>query len=92
MRKHNKNEQCGELVVTGHAKVIIPLIDLPHRVEVHFKHKPGPPPCDPHPHKKDKLEYEVHRHYTGHCRHQYTLVIKWKVHSIREISWHVYYC
>lgn len=90
--KKHKNEQSGKLVVVGCEKVIIPLRDLPHRVEVHFKRKEAPPPCDPHNHHIDKLEYEVHRHYHGHCRNQYTLVIKWKVHDIREILWHVYYC
>lgn len=91
-RKQHRNEQSGDLVVVGNSKVIIPLRDLPFRVEVHFRKKPGPVPCDPHHRKKDKLKYEVHRHYVGHCRNQYTLVIKWQVHSIREIFWNVYYC
>jgi len=90
-KRYKKSKQEGRLVVVGKAKITIPLLDLPHRVEVHFKRKPPSPPCDHHRKHHDKLEYEVHRHYVSHCSHQYTLVIKWKVHSIREIFWHVYY-
>jgi hypothetical protein len=87
-----KNEQGGELVVVGHDKAYIPLKDLPHRVDVQFRHKKEPPPCDPHHHHPDELEYEVHRNYGDHYHnHHYTLIIKWKVHDVREIIWFASY-
>jgi hypothetical protein len=93
MRKLKKRfEQSGTLVVVGKASVVIPLLDFPHRVEVYFKKKSVPLPCDPGPKKKDKLVYKVYRHYLSHCRHTYTLFIEWKVKDIREITWNVYYC
>jgi len=90
--KHTKNEEGGELIVVGHDKVHIPLIEFPHRVEVQFKHV-TPPSCDPHHHHhhhSDELEWEVHRNYGGHHKHQFTLIIKWKVHEVREIFWRAY--
>lgn len=88
---HSKNEQGGELVVVGHDKASIPLLEFPHRVEVQFKAKNEPPPCDPHHHHHhDELEWEVHRHHEGH-QHKYTLSIKWKVYDVREIFWIAYY-
>ena len=82
----------GHLVVVGKSKIIIPLRDMPYRVEVYFKKNPGPPPCVPIKKNRDRLEYKVIRSYTSHCRQMYTLVIKWKVHGIREIFWNAYYC
>lgn len=85
-----RNEEGGELVVVGEDKVSIPLKAFPYKVEVHFKHKPEPPPCDPHHHPHhDELEWEVHRNYYGY--HAYTLIVKWKVFDVREIFWTVYY-
>jgi hypothetical protein len=94
MFKHkNRKEQRGDLVVVGSAKVVIPLLDFPHRIEVQFKRKLGPPPCDPCHHRRlDKLKYKVYRHYMSHCKNAYTLVIEWDVHDIREIFWQAYYC
>ena len=88
--KH-RNEEGGELVVSGADKVSIPLLAFPHKVEVEFKKKHHhPPPCDPHHHPHhDELEWEVHRNYHGH--HAYTLLIKWNVSDLREIFWTVYY-
>jgi hypothetical protein len=84
------NQQGGELVVIGHDKVKLRLLDMPHRIEVYFKHKSSPPPCDPHPHKHpDMLSWDLHR---SHGRGgMYTLNISWKVHEYREIIWRVYY-
>jgi hypothetical protein len=85
----HRNEEGGELVVSGEDKVRIPLLAYPHRVEVTFKHKHHPPPCDqPDPHY-DQLEWEVHNNYYG--PHRFTLIIKWKVFDLREIIWTAYY-
>lgn len=88
------NRQGGELVVIGHDKVQIKLLDMPHRVEVFFKRKDCVPvPCDPDHHKHkhpDMLSYELHRNY-GRRNGLFTLNIKWKVHEYREIVWRVYY-
>lgn len=85
-----KEEQGGELIVTGHDKVEIHLKDFPHKVDVVFKHKHEPPPCDSHHHHlHDRLEWEVHRNYSHH--HAYTLIIKWHVSEVREIMWFAYY-
>lgn len=86
---HPRNEEGGELVVTGSDEIKIPLKDFPHKVDVVFKHKHHPPPCDPHHHHHDELEWEVQRHHHGH--HTYHLIIKWRVYDIREIIWQVYY-
>lgn len=88
--RHNIKHQTGDLTVTGHAHVTINLDDLPHSVEVKFKPKHEPPPCDPHHHHHhhhdhDELEWNVHRNFEMH--HAYTLVIKWKVSNVREIIW-----
>lgn len=85
-----KLKQYGNLVVTGCSKVVIHLQDLPHNIEVHFKHN-NPVPCDSKPIKHDKLSYVVRKHY-GNCKSRYTLTIKWKVHGIREIFWNAYFC
>lgn len=84
-----KIEEGGELVVTGHDKISIPLADFPRRINVVFKHKHEPPPCDPHHHHHvDELEWEIHKHHGGHGHsHLHTLVIRWKVRDIREIVW-----
>jgi hypothetical protein len=85
-------EQGGDLVVIGHNQAHIPLLDFPHRVEVVFRNKHEPPPCDPHHHHHhhDKLEWEVKKNQRGHHVH-YTLIIDWQVHDIREIIWTVFY-
>lgn len=87
-----KNEQGGELVVIGQGCVDIHLTDFPHRVDVFFKKKHGPPPCDPHHHKHrhDELRWKTHRGNRKHS-HVYTLHIEWDVHEYREIVWLVYY-
>lgn len=86
-----RNEQGGELVVLGHGKVQLHLKDYPHKIEVFFKKKPAPPPCDPHHHLKfDELEWQVHRVHRG-PGHVYTLDIAWNVHEIREIIWLAYF-
>lgn len=87
--------QTGELIVSQHGEVEIPLRDLPHRVEVFFKPIHEPPTCDHghhhhhhHPHHKDHLEWEIHKRSHGHT---HVLEIKWKVHDVREIIWSVSY-
>jgi hypothetical protein len=86
-----RNEEGGELVAVGSDTVRLPLQGLPHRVEVKFRHKHEPPPCDPHHHHHhhDELEWSIHRDNTHH--HEFTLVIKWKVYDVREIFWVAYY-
>lgn len=84
-----RNEQGGELVVTGQDQVVIPLKDFPHRVEVKFKHKEEPPPCDIN-HNYDELDWEVHRNYNSNT-HQFVLKISWKVQDVRELFWVAYY-
>lgn len=86
----HRNEEGGELIVVGHDKVEIPLKDFPHRVEVMFKHKHEPPPCDPHHHHHtDRLEWEIHRNF--HSHHAYSLHIRWHVSEVREIIWVAYF-
>jgi hypothetical protein len=87
-----RNEQGGELIVTGTGEVQIHLLDNPHRVDVFFKKKHGPPPCDPHHHghHHDKLGWRVTRGPHGHYQ-AYTLTIDWNVYEYREIFWLVYY-
>lgn len=88
---HPRNEQGGELVVVGCDKVQIHLKDCPHRVDVFFKKKRGPAPCDPHHHHHvDELQWKLHQGFHGH-HHRYTLNIEWDVREIREIVWLVYY-
>jgi len=89
-----RNEQGGELVVTNSGHVKIHLKDNPHRVEVFFKKKNAPPPCDPHHgHHHDRLEWRIQRSHHGHHGHHYAfeLHINWHVHEIREIFYIVYY-
>ena len=87
-----KNTQGGELVVIGKGFVNIHLVDFPHRVDVFFKKKHSPPPCDPHHHKHghDELEWKVRRGHRGH-HYSSSLHIEWDVHEYREIVWLVYY-
>lgn len=86
-----QNEQDGELIVNGHDKIEIHLKDFPRHVDVHFKHKNAPPPCDPqHGHHSDRLSWEVHRKFKQHHYH-YVLIIKWHVSVVREILWHTFY-
>lgn len=92
---HSK-QQRGDLTVSGHNEIEIHLQDLPHRVDVKFKSKPEPPSCDHghhhhvhgrghghhgHGHDHDHLEWKIKRS----SRRSYVLVIKWKVHGVREI-------
>ncbi len=88
-----KNEQGGELVVLGHDRVEITLKEYPRRVDVFFKKKNSPPPCDPHHHAHllDPLEWEVKRCRTVFGKTKWVLDIEWGVHEIREIVWLVYY-
>jgi hypothetical protein len=78
--------QSGELTVTGHDHVEIPLQKLPSKVEAHFKDHSIPVPCNPH--HRDELEYEVHSSILHHAK--FVLKISWRVTGVREIVWHVY--
>lgn len=85
---HSK-PQRGDLTVSGHNEIEIHLQDLPHHVDVRFKPKHEPPPCDHghhhhhhhHGHDHDHLEWDIKRSH----RHTYILIIKWKVRGVREI-------
>lgn len=86
-----RKQQQGLLVVTGHDQITIPLKDFPFRLECFFNKKPRHTPCDPHGHRhSDVLFWEIRRFYRNH-RHNYKLVIKWRVREIREITWIAYY-
>lgn len=82
--------QIGELVVVGKGEIGIALKNRPCKIVVRFIHELNCIPCNPH--HKDLLEYELirtHKH-NYHCN-RYTLIIKWRVASIREIEWKVFY-
>lgn len=79
--------QSGELIVTGHNSIHIPLEKMPHEAWARFKDEPTLVPCDPH--NVDWLEYSVHVSHT--TRSGFVLLIKWGVSSVREIVWHVRY-
>jgi hypothetical protein len=79
--------QQGELTVTGHDRVEVPLRGLPSKVEAHFKDHDIMIPCNPHHH--DELECEVHSSVHHHTK--FVLKISWRVTGVREIVWHVYY-
>lgn len=93
---HSK-PQRGDLTVSGHNEIEIHLQDLPHHVDVKFKPKHEPPSCDHghhhhhghrhrgHGHNHDHLEWKIKRS----SRRSYILVIKWKVHGVREIVYSV---
>jgi hypothetical protein len=78
--------QQGELTVTGHDHVEIPLRGLPSKVEAHFKDHDVAVPCNPH--HRDFLECEVHSSNTN--LGGFVLKIRWEVTGVREIVWHVY--
>lgn len=68
----------GELSVIGKNLFQVELKkSLPHSVLVEFLDHPHHIPCHPH---HDKLEWEVHDRHHG-----FVLVIKWDVHSVRQI-------
>lgn len=75
--------ETGELLVSGKDHTEINLPTLPRIIEVKFKHEHRSIPCD---HHHDKLDYEICRH-----EHQYKLIIKWHVSSLREITWIAYF-
>ena len=94
--------QSGELTVTGEGKTIIVLRGRPREAVATFKPDHGPVPCDPHPHHhhdelKIKIEHEDenmrehHKPGHHHRERQFFLVIEWKVSSVREIDWFVFY-
>jgi hypothetical protein len=79
--------QSGELTVSGSDHLAIALRGFPTKVDVHFKDDMLPVPCNPHHH--DELEYEVHS--SNLVLGKFVLKIKWRVTSVREIVWRVYY-
>jgi hypothetical protein len=95
--------QTGILTVTGEGKTELPLRGWPREVIVFFKPDHDPVPCDPHHHHhhNDHLSYHVEHEdedrrehqKPGHHHHdrKFFLEIKWKVSSVREIEWIVFY-
>jgi hypothetical protein len=87
------NMQSGELIVSGHDKVIISLHDFPSRVSVAFGDDPIIIPCSPK--HADMLEWEVVKHHCK-CRKNkkhscIELIIKWEVNGVRTVQWDVSY-
>ncbi len=82
-KRKNGEIEFGEILASGSNSVEIDLINLPRHIEVKFKHHEHHTPCDNH---HDKLHYEFHK-----FQHQYRLIIKWDVGSLREISWIAYF-
>jgi hypothetical protein len=80
--------QKGDIIVQESGKITIHLRECPRNVQVFFK-RHHHVPCDPGHHHSDHLEWEVRK--SGIFFHKYILVIKWKVHTLREIIWSVNY-
>ena len=80
--------QSGELTLSNHGHIDLPLKHFPSKVEVYFLDNGHiPVPCNPH--QPDELEYEVHS--SNLVLGRFVLKIKWRVATVREVVYKVYY-
>ena len=104
-RHHNYNHHEdkelvaeGELLVSGHGEIIIDEQLKPSRllrnptdaIVVRFDDHPRPPPCAPHHHHPDVVDFEVGTRQHPHRGHELCLVIRWRVSQPRKVIWQVY--
>jgi len=77
----------GHLCVSGCGDLEIPLKHRPENTFVYFSEDPSCHPCNPG--SNDYLEWEVVHTHGPHSHHEYLLIIKWNVSSMREVIWRI---